>query len=195
MKRRYWIILIAIFIFVDIVIFYLLSPTSPEQDIPTESPEQEEETSSSPNFTIPGSPGTMPGSSGGAPGGSGGSEGGEGGEGGFGGSGGEPGEEELPPVNYTLYLDTVPSFLKLFVNYRVNGFEFNITETAPFSVEIDGYSTACVLVASKLTGQGVLKWFVDGEEVQATECYPPFSGCGVFMDSDHNVLQQWIPEE
>jgi hypothetical protein len=188
MKRKYWIIGIIIFIVIDIIIFLVLYPSSPAQNIPGVSPEQQDNETETPwrfpKITFPWSSEETSGS--GAEGGSGGA-----GEGsGAGGAGsGEP-EVYVPPY-YTLYVESDPSNLEVFVNYTVDGVILNITQEAPYSLIIDSGSTAC-LVAAKIRGSGTLKWIKDGEQCPATECYSPFYGCAVLMDSDHTVTEQWI---
>ncbi|NIM47561.1 MAG: hypothetical protein GTN40_05405 [Candidatus Aenigmarchaeota archaeon] len=190
MKKKHWIIFIILFVCVDLIIFYFLYPSLPAQTVPIISPEQQDgegETETPGNLTFPWSPQESSGTEGAGP-----EEGGEGGgEGGSGGSGG--GEETTPtgPLIYTLRIQSDPSNLSVFVNYNINGIVSNITQMAPFSLEVDSNSVACVL-AYELRGSGTLKWTKDGEECISSSCYPPFFGCEVLMDSDHTVTEHWI---
>ena len=187
MRKRNWIIFIIIFICVDLIIFYVLYPSSPAQNIPGVSPERQEgenETQTSEELTFPGFPEEPSEGSGG--------EGGSG-EGGSGGSGGEEPTGPTGPVNYTLYIVSEPSNLSVFVNYSINGIILNTTDTAPYSLKVDGNSIVCVL-AYELKGSGTLKWTKDGENCISSLCYLPFFGCEVLMDSDHTVTEHWISD-
>ncbi len=187
MKKRYWIVLITC-IFIVSALYFIFSPTSPVQNIISPYPEQgenETETPSFPEIRFPWSTGETSGSEEGGAGGS----GSEGSEGMSGGGGGE--EETEQPVRYKLYIESNPSNLSVFVNYTFDGTLFTIKEAAPYSLVVDGGSTACVL-ASELKGSGTLKWTKDGENCMATECQPPFFGCEVLMDSEHTVTEHWI---
>jgi len=187
MKKRYWIVLITC-VCIVLVLYFIFSPTSPVQNIISPYPEQGENETEGPSFPEI----TFPWSSGESSSGGEGGAGGSGGEGSAGAAGGGGDEEEIEQlVRYTLYIESEPSNLSVFVKYSIDGNVFNITEEAPYSLVVDGDSAACVL-ASGLKGSGTLKWTKDSENCLTTECHSPFFGCEVLMDSDHIVTEHWI---
>jgi hypothetical protein len=117
-------------------------------------------------------------------------------------SGGESGEKTAstsetpsnytPKVNYTLSIESLPSGLKVFTSYFINGEKNNITSEAPYSVQVDENSVACT-VAAYLSGSGVVKWEIDGEECQFSDCEGYSSGCKVLMDKSHTITLYYTP--
>lgn len=116
--------------------------------------------------------------------------GGSAGSGGSGSGGSVEVNRTKPLVNYTLYVDSVPSNLTIFVNYSIDRQVSEIKDIAPYSLKIDGDSTVCVLVEYP-GGSGTLKWEIDGRDCIAKECYSPWAGCEVLMDSDHTIIVRW----
>ncbi len=106
-------------------------------------------------------------------------------------SGGEPSNYTVK-VNYTLSIESLPPGLKVFTSYYLDGEKINVTLEAPYSVQADEDSLACT-VAAYLSGSGVVKWEVDGENCEFSECEGYQSGCNILMDKPHTVTLHYTP--
>jgi hypothetical protein len=185
MKKRYWVILLVVFICLDIIIFYIFSPSS-LQNIISPSPEQQEgnETQNPwrfPKITFPWSSEEPSGGAGGA--------GGTGGEGGAEGTGGEGTELPVIKNNYTLFVNSTHN-LEVLVTYTVNNIVFNETISLPFSLEVQEDAYACL---SETTGSGTIRWLMENEiDCPFSDCAGNPYGCSILMDRNHSVtLRQY----
>jgi len=190
LKRLIFPVLVISFVLVLIIAYYAFFTDKPIQitNIPSLFWEQRNETQE----TLPTTPEETTQTTG-TPGGMG-SSGGEGGIGTTGGGGGEEGGE--PPqvkINYTLSIDSFPSELAVFTNYSIDDIFFDVTETTPYSVEIESDTTACVLL-TQVGGSGVIRWEVDEQECPPTLC-SGFIGCNIIMDEPHTAIVFYTPVE
>jgi len=189
MKKRHWIILIIIFICFDLIVFYILYSSSPVQNIPGVSPEQEKNETQTP-WKFPKI--TFPWSSEGSEGeGAGGSGGGEGGEGSGGGGGGSEEPEPKIKVNYTLSIDSLPPALRVLTNYSVNDVILNVEQESPYLVEIESDTFACILL-TQVSGSGVISYEVDNNTCEPSLCLG-FMGCSIYMNMPHSSMVRFTP--
>nr|MBA4404657.1 hypothetical protein [Nanoarchaeum sp.] len=95
-------------------------------------------------------------------------------------------------INYTLSLSSFPDGLKIFVSYYVNDVKSSMTSTAPFDLQVDADSTACVIPAY-ITGSGILKWTLDGNDCPFSLCEESSYGCSIHMNTNHLVTLYYTP--
>jgi len=195
MRKRYLLVIIVLILIVSIfsIMYYLSLPTT----FPNAFNEPQNQGNETPapfkfSFRFPfifpwqTSKGTTEG----------GGEGGESGSSGGSGSGGSANQTAqtnyTQKINYTLSLNSVPDGLKIFVSYYINDIISSITSEAPFELQTDANSKACVL-PTYITGSGVLKWTLDGQDCQFSICEEYSSGCLVDMNANHLVTLYYTP--
>jgi hypothetical protein len=184
MRRLFLTILAIVGILIVITVYYVFIPGAPTIQEFLNSSQGNQDNKTSFPFNIPFLfPGTSGSKSGGGAGGSSGGE--EGGAAGGGGSKGGTTETPIVKINYTLDVDSVPSYLSIFTDYFINGVEFNTTQTAPYSLQIEEGTNACVIL-THITVSGVIRWVLDGNDCPSSEC-KGWQGCSVPMNSNHKV--------
>ncbi|MFH0929206.1 MAG: hypothetical protein V1818_02495 [Candidatus Aenigmatarchaeota archaeon] len=173
MEKRYIMIILALSILVIAAILYFLTPSRVLSeiitgDIQTEENESERAARISQNVT--------------------GNETGAVSEGG-GGTGGTGGSEDytVEKVNYTISVDSQPEGLGILVNYSMNSNYSTIRKYAPYSVEAESGTEACVLLTTSVKGGSVVTWDIDGEDCVPSIC-AGFMGCSIFMDMHHTAI-------
>ena len=118
--------------------------------------------------------------------------GGGGQQGGGGGTGGSATNQTAPPtpkIKYTLNVDSVFEGLDFITVYYFDDILKNTTSKAPFSVEIDAETKACIGLISSYTGT---YWSVDEALCSMTSCAGYPNGCEIIMDQLHIVtLRQY----
>jgi len=176
MKKRYLLILVIVLILAVAIIYYLtlLVPFIPGISL-TGSQAQENETPFRSPSTSPWQ--TEETTSG---------EGEGGGESGRGGMGTGNLSDYTQKINYTLNIDSSPQPFNIRTNYSINNVILNVEDTAPYSVEIESDTIACVLLTSDIPG-GSVEWKLDGERCEPLLCLG-FLGCSMLMDKPHTVV-------
>ncbi|MEM5781792.1 MAG: hypothetical protein QXD43_01170 [Candidatus Aenigmatarchaeota archaeon] len=115
--------------------------------------------------------------------------------GGIGGAGGNnPSNQTIQQniTNYTLSVSSVPDGLKIFASYYVNDIKTSIIMETPFELHPDVNSIVCVIPAY-ITGSGILKWLLDGQNCQNSICENSSYGCLINMNTDHSVTLYFMP--
>ena len=189
MRRLFLTILAIVAILIVITVYYVFLSGAPTIQEFLNSSQGNQDNKTSFPFNIPF---LFPGTSGSKSGG--GSSGGE--EGGAaGGSGSKGGTTETPivKINYTLDVDSSPSDLSIFTDYFINGVEFDTTQKAPYSLQIEEGTNACVILTD-ITVSGVIRWVLDGNDCPATIC-KGWQGCSVPMNGNHKVTVYYTSPE
>lgn len=89
-----------------------------------------------------------------------------------------------PSIKQALDIESTPSGFSIITFYYSDGNFTNVTQSTPYSLNIDDNTTVCL---AESTGYSGIWWQVDEMPYNMSKCYGYSNGCLVLMNQSHVV--------